>query len=519
MSSPSSKSPSSQASTVIESAIPSNEKINNDPPPLPSTTDDNSDPWLVSFAPDDPLNPLSWPRWKRWYITIAGGILVLNATFASAAPSNLLPQMMDQFGFSEEVATLTVSLFIAGYCLGPLVWGPLSEDIGRRPVFLISFLFYTGFQVGCALSQNTASILVFRFLAGTFAAAPLTNSGGVVGDIWDAKTRGKAMLLFAVSPFAGPALGPVVAGWIAVGGASWRWVFWVLTMFAGFCLALVLFTLPETYKPVLLAKKARQIRKETGEDRYYAPSEINRPTIGRRLNTILAMPFKILFLEPMLMAIAVYQSFLYGCIYLLFEAYPIVFTKGHNLNPGVSGLMFLPISIGGGVGVIVYLMFYNARYNRYIEQYAPAKVPPEARLEATLLGAPLFAISFFWFGWTSYPSISLWSPLLAGGLMGFSIFLIFLSLINYTVDAYLFASASALAASTVSRSIFGTVFPLFARQMFDALNPRWASTLLGLVAAIMIPIPVVLLRHGAYLRSKSRFAPSVTPAKPQDSDV
>jgi len=54
---------------------------------------------------------------------------------------------------------------------------------------------------------------------------------GVVGDIWDAKTRGKAMLLFAVSPFAGPALGPVVSGWIAVGGASWRWLFWVLSMF------------------------------------------------------------------------------------------------------------------------------------------------------------------------------------------------------------------------------------------------------------------------------------------------
>jgi hypothetical protein len=106
------------------------------------------------------------------------------------------------------------------------------------------------------------------------------------------------------------------------------------------------------------------------------------------------------------------------------------------------------------------MLFFNPRYDRYIEQYAPAKVPPEARLEATLLGAPLFAISFFWFGWTSYPSIPLWSPLMAGGLMGLSIFLLFLSLINYTVDAYLFAAASALAASTVSRSIFGAVFPV-----------------------------------------------------------
>ncbi|KAF8269310.1 major facilitator superfamily domain-containing protein [Lactarius quietus] len=507
--------PSSQASTVIESEDPSYDKKG-----LTSlSTSEKPDPWLVSFSPDDPDNPLNWSRLKRWYITFAGGILVLNATFASSAPSGLLPQMMDYFGFGEEVAPLTVSLFIAGYCLGPLLWGPLSEHIGRRPVFLISFLFYAGFQIGCALSRNTASILIFRFLSGTFAAAPLTNSGGVVGDIWDAKTRGNAMLIFAVSPFAGPSLGPVVSGWLAVYGASWRWLFWVLTMFSGFCLVAIFFTLPETYGPVLLARKAQRIRKETGDERYYAPIEERNVPIGHRLYSIFAMPFKILFLEPMLLAITIYQSFLYGCIYLLFEAYPIVFAQGHNLNAGESGLMFLPVSLGGVCGVLIYLFFFNPRYERYIEQYAPAKVPPEARLEVTLLGAPLFAIAFFWFGWTSFPSIPLWLPLMAGGLMGSSVFLIFLSLINYTVDAYLFAAASALAASTVSRSIFGAAFPLFARQMYEALNPRWASTLLGFVALAMVPIPIVLQRYGSHLRSRSRFAPRVPLAKSITSSV
>jgi hypothetical protein len=112
-----------------------------------------------------------------------------------------------------------------------------------------------------------------------------------------------------------------------------------------------------------------------------------------------------------------------------------------------------------------------------------------------------------------------------------------LSLINYTVDAYLFAAASALAASTVSRSIFGAAFPvrpystpfsatsypsplqLFARQMFESLNPRWASTVLGFVAAAMIPIPIILRRYGPYLRSKSKFVPNVPPVKPEISTV
>lgn len=84
---------------------------------------------------------------------------------------------MSYFGFGSEVAVLTIALFVAGYGVGPLVWGPLSEHYGRKPPLVISFAAYTGFTVGCALSRNTGSILVFRFLSGTFAASALVISG------------------------------------------------------------------------------------------------------------------------------------------------------------------------------------------------------------------------------------------------------------------------------------------------------------------------------------------------------
>ena len=91
---------------------------------------------------------------------------------------------------------------------------------------------------------------------------------------------------------------------------------------------------------------------------------------------------------------------------------------------------------------------------------APHPVPPEFRLEMAVLAAPIFTIAFFWFGWTSYSSISFWAPMMAGGLMGFSICWLFMSLFNYIIDAYLFVAASALAANTVVRSLFGAVFPV-----------------------------------------------------------
>ena len=113
-----------------------------------------------------------------------------------------------------------------------------------------------------------------------------------------------------------------------------------------------------------------------------------------------------------------------------------------------------------------------------MEKHKPNRVPPEQRLELAIYAAPLFAIAFFWFGWTSYPSISFWAPAMSGVLMGCSVVWIFVSfrctvvfsndshstsqlaLFNYMIDAYLYVAASALAANTVVRSASGAAFPV-----------------------------------------------------------
>ncbi|KIM75357.1 hypothetical protein PILCRDRAFT_827257 [Piloderma croceum F 1598] len=418
----------SHASTIIDD---DRHNESSDPTSFGEGADPKLDPFLVQFEENDPANPMNWPVLKKWYITFLGGILVLNATFASSAPSSIVPQLTHQFGFSDEVGTLTISLFVAGYCVGPILWGPLSEQYGRRPIFLIAFLVYTAFQLGNALAQNTAQILMFRFLGGTFAASPLTNSGALIADIWDARTRGTALAIFTLAPFAGPALGPTVAGFIVVAGLSWRWVFWVMTIFAGVCLVGIVFTLPETYAPIILLEKAKRLRKETGNENYYAPIEkIEAISVAKRVNNVLAKPFVILIREPMLIAITIYMSFVYGCLYLLFEAYPIVFTEGHRFNAGISGLMFLPIPVGGMSAVVIYLLVFNPRYERAMEKHAPDPVPPEFRLELAIIASPFFAISFFWFAWTSFPTISFAAPMMSGLILGWSLCWIFVWLFS-----------------------------------------------------------------------------------------
>ncbi|KAK0464945.1 MFS general substrate transporter [Desarmillaria tabescens] len=463
----------------------------------------DEDPFLVTLDPDEPENPDSWSRLKKWSITILGGILVLNATFASSAPSGILPHLMEKYTFSEQVGVLVISLFVAGFCVGPILWGPLSEEFGRRPIFIVTFFVYMCFQIGMALSQNTASLLVFRFLGGVFAAGPLTNSGAIISDMWNDKDRGKALAIFVIAPFAGPSLGPIVSGFISVGGASWRWLFWVLTMFAGVCWLLILVMIPETYKPLLRVWKARRLRKETGDDRYYAPMERDTKTIAQQVEHVLARPFKILVQEPMLIASTIYMSFVYGCLYLLFEAYPIVFTKGHHFNAGITGLVFLPILIGAASALVVYLLSPSCS----------TRISPDHVLVRL---AALCDIVF----------LVRMDKLSGCNILGPVVVWRVDRLFNHgNIYTYLSIAASALAANTICRSLFGAAFPQFANQMYEAMTPRWASSLVGFVALAMVPIPFIFVKHGAKLRAKSKYAPVVdtTPFPPslrtKESDV
>ena len=116
------------------------------------------------------------------------------------------------FQVSREVAYLITTMFLLGYAIGPLFWGPGSELVGRKPIFVVAMVCYTLFILGQALAPNIQTLLVTRFFSGFFAVAPLTNCGGVIADIWSAAIRGKAVSLFTACVFLGPTIAPIASG-------------------------------------------------------------------------------------------------------------------------------------------------------------------------------------------------------------------------------------------------------------------------------------------------------------------
>ena len=126
-----------------------------------------------------------------------------------------IPAVAHDLGTTDLIATLGVTTYVLGFAFGPLVWAPMSEVRGRRPVYLISWSVFTIFQIPCALAKNPTTLIVSRLIAGTFGSSPLANAGGTLADIWMPHQRGKAMGLFAAAPFLGPVIGPIVGGFLS----------------------------------------------------------------------------------------------------------------------------------------------------------------------------------------------------------------------------------------------------------------------------------------------------------------
>lgn len=176
---------------------------------------------IVSFGHNDPENPVNWRKVRsapkpppdsnltntlqaRKFLVLGAGVLqVMNSTIGSSICSNAIPQIADEFNITnQQLLVLPISIFLIGYILGPLVWGPSSEYFGRKRPMLIAFCGFMIFTLACAVSDSYASLLVFRLFNGMMASAPIATTGGLFADVHDDPTqRGRLMAYYmAVRP-------------------------------------------------------------------------------------------------------------------------------------------------------------------------------------------------------------------------------------------------------------------------------------------------------------------------------
>ncbi|KAL8735808.1 MAG: hypothetical protein Q9166_000672 [cf. Caloplaca sp. 2 TL-2023] len=465
-------------------------------------------PFVITWLDSDPRNPYNWSITKKALITCCISASSLAASLSSSAYTGPTKEIQQHFHTDTEVVTLGLSLFVLGFAVGPIIFAPLSELYGRQPVFVSTYGALALFNAGAAGAKNIETLLILRFFAGVFGSSPNTNAGGQIADMYGPRLIGLAMSLFVVAPFIGPALGPIIGGYIGE-TVGWRWVEGFLAIFTGAIGLLGALFVPETYAPVLLRKRAARLSRDSDGKIFESKLEIEKGGTSARevFQRFLARPWVLLFMEPIVFFLSVYMALIYGTLYMFFGAFPIVYQELRGWSEGLGGLAFIGVGLGMILGVI-FAVPENFRYQRVLARAAAdgSPVPPEERLRPAMVGTPWIPIALFWFAWTNYPHFPPYASIAAGVPFGFGMVIVYLSITNYLVNAYTIFSASALAANSVLRSLFGFAFPLFAASMYHNLGIHWASSIPAFLALVCVPFPFVLFKYGSIIRTKCKYA-------------
>ncbi|KAK9467027.1 major facilitator superfamily domain-containing protein [Lipomyces arxii] len=457
-------------------------------------------------GPDDSQNPMNMSLFRKWVITMICSFGALNVTCTSIIYASAYEGIAEEFHSTRTKVLTGVTVYLIGIGLGPMLYSPLSEFYGRRYIYIFSFTGFLVFMFPIAFGKNLPSIVINRFLSGCASSAFMSVSGGTIADMFRADELGLPMMAFTASPFLGPILGPIIGDFI-VANCNWRWVFYVMMMWTGAMLILVIAFVPETFAPVILTRKAIRLRKETGNNMIRSPSEQSNADSGRTLHQALLFsinrPLELIIFEPMIISMCVYSMILLGILYLSFEAFPLVYRYNHGFKIQYVGLTFIGLMIGQVIAACSEPYF--KRLHVKLEQRA-GKRQPEFRLPQAIVGSILCPISLFWFAFTTYKSVHWIVPIIATVPLGTGMLLVFSGIFTYKVEAYRPYSASALAANSFFRCTFGSVFPLFAIQMYDKLGYVWASFLLACLVTLCMPFPLLFYKYGERLRAKSRYA-------------
>lgn len=467
------------------------------------------DPFLVEFVgSNDPEHPLNWPNAKTTLVITEVMVLTCVTYMGSSIYTPGQEEIQEQFGVGHVVGTLNLSMYVLGYGLGPLVFSPLSEfaKIGRQHLYIITLFLFCMLQIGCALVQNIAGLVILRFITGVLCSPSLATGGASVGDIVRPEIVPVFIGLWGVGAIAAPVIGPLLGASMVV-AKDWRWIFWLMVWMSAGVLILLFFFFPETSVENILYRRCQRIKKTRNDNRYYTLKERQESTLTRKdfLVTALYRPFQIILQDPIVMALDGYIALCYGTFYLFFEAFPIVFVGVYHFTLIELGLAYMGFIVGCAFSYAVCLIFMIKVVAR---KFKSNTMTPEVFLILAMISSWCLPLSLFLFGWAA--SVHWILPMLAEVFFVLCVFNLFQSTFAYLAFSYPKYLASVYAGNGVMRAGFACAFPLFGKAMYDNLAIRgypvaWGSSILGFFSIALAFIPFFLYKYGPYLRSKSKF--------------
>ncbi|KAI9836238.1 MAG: hypothetical protein M1819_001575 [Sarea resinae] len=292
-------------------------------------SDDSDDSSASNQSLDDRYNRFSPAR--KLIITIVLSYCGFLTPISSTTVLSAVPEVAETFHTDGTTITTSNALYMLFMGLSPLLWGPLSQVYGRRPICLSTAILFFAFSIGTALSPNLVGFYMFRILTAFQGTSFLNVGASCIGDIYRPTERATALAWFMSGMLIGPALGPFIGGTI-ITFRSWRVIFWLQTALGGLGTVLVFFLLPETIHH-------RRCDEWTGLARKQKAREVWRWTNPWRVLS--------LFKYPNVIAAGIASAALVWNMYSLLTPIRYVLNPRFDLDsPILSGLFYLAPGCG-----------------------------------------------------------------------------------------------------------------------------------------------------------------------------
>lgn len=181
-----------------------------------------------------------------------GRLILLLGALAACGPISIdmylpsLPTIAQAFAIGTSAAQTTLTSFMFGFSIGMLLYGPLSDTYGRRPVLLGGIVMYALASIACTLSFSIGALITFRFVQALGAGAASVLARAIARDAYGPTDAARVLSMLAIVTSIGPLLAPLIGGQLLLLG-SWRIVFVALTLFGTVCAITAFLKVPETW--------------------------------------------------------------------------------------------------------------------------------------------------------------------------------------------------------------------------------------------------------------------------------
>lgn len=451
---------------------------------------------------------------QRRVFTYLLGYLTLASSLTATIYFPLIGLLSNQYNVSTQLVNLTITFYVIFQAISPAFWGPVSDTLGRRPVFLMTFLIYTCASLGLALNKfNYAALLLLRGLQSIGGSAVMSLAYAVVADVSPHSERGKILGPMLASTNLGPCIGPVISGGAILASGDVMWCFWVLVFFGISSLLFIGWTLPETARTVvgngsvypqgiwrtwwsmLSEKIANSDNNRTTNNDFMTQEEgegINEGKTGKG-KWIIPNPFislKIIFYWDTFLILWMAAS-PYTVWYCIQTSLPLIFGNTYGYNDLFVGLCFLP----GGVGVILggliagRLMDWNYKHtaqaigiegdNHVVDRNQFPFEKARSRGSLTILSVSIALLVGY--GWAvqfhAHPCI----PLILQAFIGAKCTVVLQTFSALLVDIFPKRPAAAAAANNITRCALSAAAVAALQPLSEAIGYSWLFTLIALI--------------------------------------